>query len=109
MFTVPVSPQTKVVVSNCLYFNGNWEYEFLFDPPYFVGIPSMFQSFGTQKNLTLMTATIDMPYYKDEELGLEILSLPYEHDSKREFVYTSLDSCLLQYGMKISQKLTCSS
>eukprot|EP00091_Calanus_sinicus_P023914 TRINITY_DN8321_c0_g1_i4.p1 TRINITY_DN8321_c0_g1~~TRINITY_DN8321_c0_g1_i4.p1 ORF type:complete len:474 (-),score=124.60 TRINITY_DN8321_c0_g1_i4:74-1495(-) len=84
MFTTPVSPQTKVVVSNCLYFNGNWEYEFLFDPPHFVGIPSMFQSFEAQKNLTLMTATMDMPYYKDEDLGLEILSLPYEHDLRNE-------------------------
>lgn len=84
MFTLPVSPQTKVVVSNCLYFNGNWEYEFLFDPPYFVGIPSPFTSFESQSNLTLMTATMDLPYYKDEDLGMEILSLPYEHDARNE-------------------------
>ena len=86
MFTLPVSPQTKVVVSNCLYFNGSWEYEFLFDPPHFVGIPSPFTSFESQSNLTLMTATMDLPYYKDEDLGMEILSLPYEHDGKSGFV-----------------------
>ena len=80
MLTVPVSPETKVVVSNCLYFNGTWEYEFLFDPPYFSGILGMFDSFGTKKAITLMTSTLDIPYYKDEGLGLEILSLPYEHD-----------------------------
>ena len=82
MFTTPVSPSTKVVVSNCLYFKGLWEYEFLFDPPDFVGIPTEFKSFEHQKNLTLMTATLDLPYYKDENIGLEILSLPYEHDSE---------------------------
>jgi len=87
MFTVPVSPETKVVVSNCLYFNGTWEYEFLFDqfdPPNFGRIPSQFDSFGVLKNITLMTSTLDLPYYKDEELGLEILSLPYEHDVRNE-------------------------
>ena len=26
--------EMKVVLSNALYFNGSWEYEFLFDPPY---------------------------------------------------------------------------
>jgi len=84
MFTTPVSPSTKVVVSNCLYFKGLWEYEFLFDPPDFVGIPTEFKSFDHQKNLTLMTATLDLPYYKDENIGLEILSLPYEHDIRNE-------------------------
>eukprot|EP00092_Neocalanus_flemingeri_P102983 GFUD01131729.1.p1 GENE.GFUD01131729.1~~GFUD01131729.1.p1 ORF type:complete len:527 (+),score=142.23 GFUD01131729.1:57-1637(+) len=84
MFTVPVSPETKVVVSNCLYFNGSWEYEFLFDPPYFEGIPATFDSFGSKKNMTLMTSTLDIPYYKDEDLGLEMLSLPYEHDVRNE-------------------------
>ena len=49
MFKQPVSPdnkvrdflseitrrcEMKVVLSNALYFNGSWEYEFLFDPPY---------------------------------------------------------------------------
>jgi len=84
MFTVPVHPETKVVVSNCLYFNGTWEYEFLFDPPYFIGIPGTFDSFGVQKDITLMTSTLDIPYHKDEELGLEMLSLPYEHDVRNE-------------------------
>jgi len=84
MFTAPVSPQTKMVVSNCLYFKGNWEYEFLFDPPYFTGIDATFNSFHTQTNLTLMTSTLDLPYYKDENLGMEILSLPYEHDIRNE-------------------------
>ena len=84
MFTIPVSPQTKMVVSNCLYFKGNWEYEFLFDPPYFTGIDATFNSFNTRTNLTLMTSTLDLPYYKDENLGMEILSLPYEHDGKPE-------------------------
>jgi len=84
MFTVPVSPQTKVVVSNCLYFNGTWEYEFVFEPPDFVGIEGEFSSFGGKKNITLMSATLDIPYYKDEALGMEILSLPYEHDVRNE-------------------------
>jgi len=84
MFTIPVSPQTKMVVSNCLYFKGNWEYEFLFDPPYFTGIDATFNSFSTRTNLTLMTSTLDLPYYKDENLGMEILSLPYEHDVRNE-------------------------
>ena len=24
----------QIVLSNALYFNGSWEYEFLFEPPY---------------------------------------------------------------------------
>ena len=32
----------KVVLSNALYFNGSWEYEFLFDPPY-SGTEKMFK------------------------------------------------------------------
>ena len=29
-----------------------------------------------------MEATFDYPYYKDENNGFEIISLPYEHDGK---------------------------
>merc|ERR1712172_432607 len=32
MLERPVAPTSKAVVSNCLYFNGTWEYEFLFEP-----------------------------------------------------------------------------
>jgi len=84
MFTIPVSPQTKLVVSNCLYFKGNWEYEFVFEPPHFTGIDATFNSFNSQTNLTLMESTLDLPYYKDENMGMEILSLPYEHDVRNE-------------------------
>jgi len=85
MFQQPVSADNKVVLSNALYFNGSWEYEFLFDPPYSVGIPTEFKSFGDRKiPLTLMEATFDYPYLKDESNGFEIISLPYEHDVRNE-------------------------
>merc|ERR1711981_951236 len=84
MFKQPLSLDTKVVLSNALYFNGSWEYEFLFQPPDFVGIPTEFNSFHKQIPLTLMEATFDYPYYKDEEGMFEMISLPYEHDVRNE-------------------------
>ena len=48
-----------------------------------MGIPTEFQSFGGRRiPLTLMEATFDYPYLKDESNGFEIISLPYEHDGK---------------------------
>eukprot|EP00092_Neocalanus_flemingeri_P064060 GFUD01077632.1.p1 GENE.GFUD01077632.1~~GFUD01077632.1.p1 ORF type:complete len:532 (-),score=119.38 GFUD01077632.1:340-1935(-) len=84
MFKEPVSADSKIVLSNALYFNASWEYEFLFDPPQFVGIDVDFDSFGKKIPATLMEATFDYPYYRDENLGLEIISLPYEHDVRNE-------------------------
>jgi len=84
MFKEPVSADTKIVLSNALYFNASWEYEFLFDPPEFVGIDAEFNSFGKKVPLTLMEATFDYPYYRDDNVGLEIISLPYEHDIRNE-------------------------
>jgi len=84
MFKEPIAPDNKVVLSNALYFNGSWEYEFLFEPPYSVGIPAEFNSFERQIPITLMEATFDYPYFKDENAGFEIISLPYEHDVKNE-------------------------
>ena len=82
MFKEPLAVDTKVVLSNALYFNGSWEYEFQFDPPDFVGIESQFQSFNKDIPITLMDATFDYPYYKDDENMFEMISLPYEHDGK---------------------------
>ena len=65
MFKQPLSLDTKVVISNALYFNGSWEYEFLFEPPDFVGIPAEFNSFNRQIPLTLMEArqeTLNISY-----------------------------------------------
>jgi len=84
MFKEPVSADSKIVLSNALYFNASWEYEFLFDPPQFVGMDVDFDSFGKKVPLTLMEATFDYPYYKDESNGFEIISLPYEHDVRNE-------------------------
>ena len=50
-----------------------------------VGIPAEFKSFQRQIPITLMEATFDYPYFKDETNGFEIISLPYEHDGKRFF------------------------
>ena len=82
MFKQPLSVDTKMVLSNALYFNGSWEYEFQFDPPDFVGIESQFQSFNKDIPITLMEATFDYPYYKDDDGMFEMISLPYEHDGK---------------------------
>jgi len=84
MFTEPAAADSKVVMSNALYFNGSWEYEFLFDPPHFIGIETEFNSFRKKINLTLMTANIDFPYLADPDLGFKIASLPYEHDVRNE-------------------------
>merc|ERR1719244_1936951 len=84
MFKEPVASTSKLVLSNALYFNASWEYEFLFDPPQFVGIDTEFDSFGKKISLTLMEATFDYPYYRDDRVGMEIISLPYEHDIRNE-------------------------
>jgi len=84
MFAQPVSPGTKAVVSNCLYFNGSWEYEFLFEPGEWEGREGNFHSFNTEKQVTYMSSKLDFPYYRNESLGMEILSLPYEHDLRNE-------------------------
>ena len=47
-----------------------------------VGIPAEFNSFQRQIPITLMEATFDYPYFKDENAGFEIISLPYEHDGR---------------------------
>ena len=48
----------------------------------------MFKSFGGRDiPLTLMEATFDYPYLKDETNGFEIISLPYEHDGMSAFLF----------------------
>jgi len=84
MFTEPVAEDSKLVLSNALYFKGTWEYEFLFAPPYDVGIDIEFESFKRNISLTLMTALVDFPFLSDPDLGFEIASLPYEHDIRNE-------------------------
>ena len=103
MFKEPLSLDTKVVLSNALYFNGSWEYEFLFDPPDFVGIPAQFNSFQKQIPLTLMEATFDYPYYKDEGDMFEMISLPYEHDGKCKSDYISFYRFELVRNEEISE------
>lgn len=86
MFSQPPAPGTKAVVSNCLYFNGSWEYEFLFEPGMVggEGRNDSFHTFTGEKTVTYMSAKLDFPYYRNESQGLEILSLPYEHDVRNE-------------------------
>jgi len=81
MFKHSVAPDTKIVASNCLYFNGTWEYEFLMEAG-FTGEDGDFNSFrGKSIPVTYMIhPAFDFPYLKDDNLGMEILSLPYEHD-----------------------------
>jgi len=81
MFQHSVAPDTKVVASNCLYFNGTWEYEFLMEDG-FTGEDGYFNSFGGKSIAVtyMIHPAFDFPYLKDDGLGMEILSLPYEHD-----------------------------
>lgn len=82
IFDSPVPAETKLVLSNTLYFNGSWEYQFLYDPPEFIGVPTNFTSFNKSIPLTLMSSNMDFPYLKDDDLGLEIASLPYLHTTR---------------------------
>merc|ERR550519_2040845 len=80
MLERPVAPTSKAVVANCLYFNGTWEYEFIYEPDEEgVNLGSRndtFRSFNKEEEMTYMSVKLDFPYYKDETL--EIFSLPYE-------------------------------
>jgi len=86
MLDRPVAPTSKAVVSNCLYFNGTWEYEFIYEPDEEgVNLGSRndtFRSFNKEEEMTYMSVKLDFPYYKDDTL--EIFSLPYEHDQLNE-------------------------
>jgi len=84
MFTQPIDAGTKAVISNCIYFNGSWEYEFLFEPGIEEGRNASFHTFSGDTQVTYMSAKLDFPYYRDDALGMEILSLPYEHDARNE-------------------------
>ena len=78
MFTEPVPADSKLVVSNALYFNATWDYEFEHE----LGIEANFTSFNDNITLTLMSSDMDVPYLVDEELGMQIASLPYEHTTR---------------------------
>jgi len=86
MLERPVAPTSKAVVSNCLYFNGTWEYEFIYEPDENgINLGSRndtFHSFNNPQEMTYMSVKLDFPYYKDDTL--EIFSLPYEHDQLNE-------------------------
>ena len=63
-----------------------------------MGIPTEFKSFGDRKiPLTLMEATFDYPYLKDESNGFEIISLPYEHDGMQTKVSLLVDNFFLLF------------
>jgi len=94
----PVATDSKIVISNALYFNGTWEYEFEFNPPEYTGIDARFRSFRRDISLTLMTANIDIPFLSDPDLGFEIASLPYEHDVKNEEISEAHMFLILPHG-----------
>ena len=54
---------------------GSWEYEFLFDPPDFVGIEAEFHSFNKNIDLTLMSAAMDFPFVSGKEIDKEDVCL----------------------------------
>jgi len=77
MFKQPLATNNKLVLSNALYFNASWEYEFDSD----FSIPAAFNTFTSTLNITLMDVELDLPHYQDTtNNGFHIISLPYEHD-----------------------------
>merc|ERR1712002_147711 len=98
MFTQPIDAGTKAVISNCIYFNGSWEYEFLFEPGIEEGRNASFHTFSGDTQVTYMSAKLDFPYYGDDALGMEILSLPYEHDARNEEISEYTCSLFDQQG-----------
>ncbi|XP_023328503.1 serpin B4 isoform X2 [Eurytemora carolleeae] len=83
MFTEPVPQDSKLVISNALYFNGTWEYEFELSADY-TGREILFNSFKTSIDITIMEGNMDFPFLADPEVGFQIASLPYEHDIRNE-------------------------
>ncbi|KAL7631034.1 UNVERIFIED_CONTAM: hypothetical protein RMT77_018680 [Armadillidium vulgare] len=71
----PLSKDTKLVAAGTLSLNG--EFECPFDPALTADLGTFFTG---KENITIpmMNGIMDIPYHKDEELGYEIISIPYK-------------------------------
>ena len=68
-----LNTNTRMVLTNAIYFNGKWEYPFTKDST----LPSVFHvSREESLNTMFMSQTKTFPYYEDEEV--QALSLPYK-------------------------------
>ncbi|KAL1506576.1 hypothetical protein ABEB36_005910 [Hypothenemus hampei] len=102
----PLPTETRVVISNALYFEAEWERHF-------------FEGTATQKypfyvNGRNSKATIEaylmgnggfFPYYKDEELGCTIVGLPYKGNLTTMYVIMPFESSrdrLFEFQSKIT-------
>ncbi|CAG0883366.1 unnamed protein product [Cyprideis torosa] len=74
IISTPPAPSTKLVLANAVYFKGNWEFpfnkrnskerEFVVSPTESVQVP-------------MMQETMELPYVANEELGIEMVGVPY--------------------------------
>ena len=68
-----LNTNTRMVLTNAIYFNGKWKYPFTKDSTH----PSVFHISRDESLKTMfMTQTKTFPYYEDEEV--QALSLPYQ-------------------------------
>jgi serpin B len=84
-----LSPATKLVITNAVYFKGNWKYEF--DPkltqkaPFYVG-----KSREVEIDMMhLIPDKVEFSYYEDEKF--KALELPYKGDSVSMLIALSKD------------------
>lgn len=88
------STNTKAIIAGVLYFNGVWERPFIpggtnWVPFYINGRRSQ-----SDRKVMMMYNGGEFPYYKDKNLNVEILGLPYKGRSSTMYVILPNDSSI---------------
>ncbi|XP_066261812.1 serine protease inhibitor 28Dc [Euwallacea similis] len=97
--------ETRVIMASALYFKAEWEQHF------FEGLTKRRPFFVNGKNskatieVDMMSNGGDFPYYKDHELGCEVLGMPYKGNRSTMYVVMPFDSSIAnlnQFEAKIT-------
>ncbi|XP_066147313.1 serine protease inhibitor 28Dc [Euwallacea fornicatus] len=97
--------ETQIILASALYFKAEWEQHF-FDAltkrrPFFINGKNSKATI----EVTMMSNGGDFPYYKDHELGCEILGMPYKGNRSTMYVVMPFNSnitSLKQFEAKIT-------
>lgn len=83
VFSEPLPTWTSVVLTNAIYFKGDWETPF--NPDY--TIPGSFKTNKTHDvNVQYMRGVFDLLYVNSSRLGCRMIALPYKHANAAMYV-----------------------
>ncbi|XP_015121093.1 serine protease inhibitor 28Dc [Diachasma alloeum] len=79
ILTQAPNPETKIIFASSLYFNGEWN-------KYFLNKGTKRKPFtlasGQTVDVDMMYNGGDFPFYRDQQLGIEIVGLPYKNSAQ---------------------------